>query len=216
MKSKATTVPAYFDSLPPDRRAALQAVRRVIVESLDRQASGAQPVYEECMQYGVVGYCVPHRIWPPGHHTRPELPLMYLGLSSQKNDMVVYMLCLFQNEPLRAWFEQAWQATGKKLFLEVSGAGCCLRFKKLEDLSLDVIAETLRRLPIPEFLEHRVNFLARLGKGPDGQPLKHGDARKTAAGRTTKRKSAAPGAKSTQKNKAANRSLSNARRSPKR
>src|SRR5262249_34707029 len=114
---------------------------------------------------------VPHRVWPHGHHTKPELPLMYLGLSSQKNDMVVYMLCLFQNEPLREWFEGAWKATGKKLYLEVSGAGCCLRFRKVEELALDVIAETLRRVPARAYLQHCVDMLARLGKRPDGKRL---------------------------------------------
>jgi hypothetical protein len=165
MKSKATTVAAYLDSLPPERREAIQTVRRVILDNLDQ---GIQ----ECMQYGVIGYCVPHSVWPHGHHTRPELPLMYMGLSSQKNDMVVYMLCLYQNEPMREWFDKAWKATGKRLFMEVSGAGCCLRFKKVEDLSLDVISEAMHRMPVQKYLEHHVAALARMGKGADGKPLK--------------------------------------------
>ena len=165
MKSKATTVVAYLDSLPPDRRGALEAVRRVILKNLDKD-------FQECMQYGVIGYRVPHRVWPHGHHTNPKLPLMYMGLSSQKNDMVVYMLCLLHNEPEREWFDKAWQATGKKSYLEVTGAGCCLRFKKLEDLSLDVIGEAMRRMPAKKYLEDHVAMLARLGKGPDGKPIK--------------------------------------------
>lgn len=124
------------------------------------------------MQYGVIAYCVPHHVWPHGHHTRPELPLMYMGLSSQKNDMVVYMLCLYQNEPMRAWFDAAWKDTGKKLSMEVSGAGCCLRFKMVEELSLDVIGEAMRRLPVQKYLENHTAALARMGKGPDGKPLK--------------------------------------------
>jgi hypothetical protein len=168
MKSKATTVAAYLDSLPPDRREAIQAVRRVILDNLD---AGIQ----ECMQYGVIGYCVPHGGeggWPHGHHTRPDLPLMYMGLSSQKNDMVVYMLFLLHNRPMREWFATAWKATGKKLYMEVSGAGCCLRFRKVEDLSLDVIGETMRRMPVKKYLEDHIAALARIGKGPDGRPLK--------------------------------------------
>jgi hypothetical protein len=85
MKSTAATVSAYLASLPtnpPHRRDAIHAVRRVILETLD-------PGLHECMQYGVIAYCVPHAVWPHGHHTRPELPLMYMGLSAQKNDMVV-------------------------------------------------------------------------------------------------------------------------------
>jgi hypothetical protein len=121
------------------------------------------------MQYGVVAYCVPHSVWPHGHHTNPELPLMYMGLSSRKNDMAVYMLCLYQNEPMRTWFERAWKAAGKRLDMEVGGAGCCVYFKKIEDLALDVIAETIRRVPVREYLEHRASVLAKTGKGPDGR-----------------------------------------------
>lgn len=130
------------------------------------------------MQYGVIGYCVSRKVWPHGHHTRPELPLMYMGLSSQKNDMVVYMLCLYQNEPMREWFDKAWKATGKKLHLEVSGAGCCVRFTKVEDLALDVIGETMRRMTVRKYLKHRVAMLERMGKGPEGKKSKK-TARKT-------------------------------------
>ena len=181
MKSKAATVAAYLDSLPPDRREAIQTVRRVILDNLD-------PVMQECMQYGVIGYCVPHSGpggWPHGHHTNPKLPLMYMGLSSQKNDMVVYMLFLLHNEPERSWFDTAWKATGKKNYLEVTGAGCCLRFRKLEELSLDVVGEAMRRMPVKKYLGDHVAMLARLGKGPDGKPVKK-------SGGGAKAKSAAP------------------------
>ena len=180
MKSNATTPEEYLASLPADRRAAIEAVRKVILDNLD-------PVLQECMQYGVVAYCVPHEGkggWPHGHHTNPKLPLMYMGLSSQKNDMVVYMLFLFLNERERAWFDKAWKATGRKNHLEVSGAGCCLRFKKVDDLALDVIAEAIRRMPVKKYLQDHVAMLARLGRGPDGKPLKPGKATKANGGKS--------------------------------
>src|SRR3954470_2430590 len=165
MKSKATTVEQYLASLPEDRRAAISTVREFLLGNLDKD-------FRESMQYGVIGYCVPHCVWPHGHHTNPKLPLMYMGLSSQKNDMVVYMLFLLHNEPERKWFDTAWKATGKKSYLEVTGAGCCLRFKKVEELSLDVIGEAVRRLPVKKYLEDHTAFLARMGKGPDGKAVK--------------------------------------------
>src|SRR5262245_10310815 len=191
MKSSAATVEQYLASLPQDRHAAVSAVRRFILDNL-----GAD--FQECMQYGLIGYCVPHSVWPHGHHTRPELPLMYMGLSSQKNDMVVYMLCLLHNEREREWFDKAWKATGRQNDLEVSGAGCCLRFKKLEELSLEVIGEAMRRMPAKKYLEDHVAMLARIGKGPDGKPLK-----KSAGG--AKAKSAPPKRKSVKKKTAAQR-----------
>ncbi len=156
MKSSATTAKDYLASIPPERRVALEAVRRVILENLDTG-------YVECMQYGVVAYCVPHTIWPHGHHTNPKLPLMALGFSSQKNDMVVYMLMLLHNKAERAWFDTAWKATGRKNHLEVTGMGCCLRFKKLEDLDLDVVAQAIRRSPVKKYLESHVQMLASRG-----------------------------------------------------
>ncbi len=186
MKSNATTVKEYLASLPEDRRGAIEAVRKVILKNLDK-------TFEECMQYGVVAYVVPHSVWPHGHHAKPELPLMYMGLSSQKNDMVVYMLCLFQNEPMREWFEKEWKASGKKSYLEVTGMGCCLRFKKLEDLSLDVVAEAMRRMPAKKYLEDHVLMLAGRGLGPDGKKLKGevGTAPKKTAPKKTAAKKAA-------------------------
>jgi hypothetical protein len=196
MKSQATTVAAYLDSLPLDRREAIEPVRRVILDNLGKD-------FQECMQYGVIGYCVPHRVWPHGHHTKPELPLMYMGLSSQKNDMVVYMLFLLHNKPEREWFDKAWKGTGKKNYLEVTGAGCCLRFKKLEDLSLDVIGEAMRRMPVNKYLEDHVAMLVRMGKGPDGKPLKKSEG--GAGMGSAKAKSAPPKRKTAQKKTAAKR-----------
>ena len=119
MTSNAATVEQYLASLPEDRRAAISAVRAFILDNLDKD-------FQECMQYGVIGYGVPHSDWPHGHHTRPDFALMYMGLSSQKNDMVVYMLFLHHNQPMREWFDTAWKATGKKLNMDVGarGAAC--------------------------------------------------------------------------------------------
>ena len=194
MKSKATTVAAYLDSLPPDRKEAIETVRRVILDNLD-------PDFQECMQYGVIAYCVPHSVWPHGHHTNPKLPLMYLGLSSQKNDMVVYLLFLLHNKPEREWFEKVWKATGRKLFIEVSGAGCCLRFKKVEDLPFDLLGEAMRRMPVRKYLEDHVAMLARIGKSPDGKPLKKGeDARRIAKAKSTTAKKRTAKEKTAKKN----------------
>lgn len=179
MKSKATTVSAYLETLPADRREAVERVRRFILDHLGKE-------FEECMQYGVIGYCVPHSVWPHGHHTKPELPLMYMGLSSQKNDMVVYMLFLLHNEPERAWFEKAWKATGRKSYLEVGGMGCCLRFKNVEDLALDVVGEAMRRVPVKKYLVNHEAMLARLGRAADGKPVAK---KKSAKKKVVKKKS---------------------------
>ena len=104
MQSKAKTVEAYLASLPEDRRAVLEAVRAVILENLD----GA---YEEGMQYGMIGYYVPHSVYPAGYHCDPKQPLPFAGLAAQKNHMSVYLMGLYGDAKEAARFEKAWKAT---------------------------------------------------------------------------------------------------------
>jgi hypothetical protein len=143
MQSKATTVRQYLAELPADRRAAIAAVRAVILENLD-------PLYEEGMQYGMIGFSVPHHIYPPGYHCDPKQPLPFAGLASQKNYMAVYLSCVYGNAEQGKCFQAAWAKTGKKLDMGKS----CIRFKKLNDLALDVIGEAIRRVPARKFIAH--------------------------------------------------------------
>jgi hypothetical protein len=142
MQSKAATVKEYLASLPDDRRAAIEAVRKVILANLDKD-------YEEGMQYGMIGYSVPHRVYPPGYHTDPKQPLPFAALASQKNHMAFYLMGLNGDPTLAKWFEKAWKDTGRKLDVGKS----CIRFKKLDDLALDVIGEALHRLPARKYIE---------------------------------------------------------------
>jgi hypothetical protein len=161
MKSSAKTVKEYLASLPEDRRAAIEAVRKVIRANLDKD-------YEECMLYGMIGYAVPHRVWPLGYHCDPSKPLMMAALASQKNNLTVYLMSVYGDQATREWFVNAWARTGKKLDM----GGGCIRFKKLEDAALDVIGETIRRLPARLYIENYVRLLASTGRGPDGKKLK--------------------------------------------
>ncbi len=146
MQSKATTVEQYLAELPADRRAALEAVRKIILKSVDRKK------VEEGMQYGMIGFYVPHRVFPDGYHCDPKQPLPYIGLASQKNHMSLYMMAIYENSDDAHAFESAWAKTGKKLDM----GKCCIRFKKLEDLALDVIADTIRKTPIEVYIARYV------------------------------------------------------------
>src|SRR5271157_310192 len=143
MQSKATTVKQYLSELPEDRRAALEAVRRVILKNLDKD-------YEEGIQYGVIGYYVPHRVHPAGYHCDPKQPLPFAALASQKNYMSLYMMCVYGESDHSKWFQDAWAKTGKKLDM----GKACIRFKRLEDLALGVIAEAIHRVPAKKYIEH--------------------------------------------------------------
>jgi len=139
MQSKAATVHQYLAELPVERRAAIEGVRAVLLKNLD-------PVFEEGMQYGMIGYFVPHRVYPPGYHCDPKQPLPFAGLASQKNHMSVYLGCVYGPERERR-FRAAWAKTGKKLDM----GKACVRFKKIEDLALEAIGDAIRQISASGF-----------------------------------------------------------------
>lgn len=143
MQSKAATVAEYIKSLPADRRAAISAVRETILKNLDKG-------FQEGMQYGMIGYSVPHSIFPDGYHCDPKQPLPYAGLASQKNYMSVYLCTNYGNGVEEQWLRDEFKKAGKKLDM----GKCCIRFKRLEDLPLNVIGEAIRRVPVQAHIEN--------------------------------------------------------------
>ena len=148
MAGKATTVKEYLASLPEERRAAIGAVRDVILKNLD---SG----YEEGISYGMIGYFVPHRLYPAGYHCDPKQPLPFAVLGSQKNYMSLHLMCLYSGgDPggpaasLQEWFRTEWARTGKKLDM----GKACINFKRADDLALDAIGEVFRKVPANKWI----------------------------------------------------------------
>jgi len=148
MINKAKTVKEYLASLPADRRTAIEAVRGVILENLDKG-------YEEGMQYGMIGYYVPHRLFPAGYHCDPKQPLPFAGLGSQKNHMALHLMFVYGDPGEAERFRKAWAKAGKKLDMGKS----CVRFKKLDDVALNVIGETVARVPAKTYIKRVESFL---------------------------------------------------------
>ena len=142
MQSKATTVKEYLDELPEDRRKALKQVRAMIRKHLGKG-------FKEGMQYGMIGYFVPHSIYPAGYHCDPKQPVPFVSLASQKNHMAVYLTCIYGDKKLRQWFEKEWKKTGLKLDMGKS----CIRFKRMEEISLDLIGEAVGRVSVDDYLK---------------------------------------------------------------
>lgn len=143
MPAAPSTVEEYLAALPEDRREALNAIRKVIRKNLPKG-------YEEGIQYGMIGYFVPHSLYPAGYHCDPKQPLPFIQLASQKNHMALYLFCLYMDEEAMERFTTAWQQTGKKLDMGKS----CVRFKKLEQVALDVVADAIRAIPVKDFVAH--------------------------------------------------------------
>jgi hypothetical protein len=161
MQSKAATVAEYLASLPEGRRAAVQAVRETILANLDT-AGG----YEEGMTYGMIGYFVPHRIYPDGYHCDPKQPLPFVNLASQKNYISLYMMCIYGMPEHAKWFTDAWRKSGRKM---PSMGKSCIRFRKLEEVPLDVIGEAIRRVPVQDLIAFYESAIKTSGKRPRSQ-----------------------------------------------
>ena len=141
MTSKAKTVKEYLEGLPQERRLAIKAVRKVIRDHLPQG-------YKEVMQYGMIAYVVPHSLYPAGYHCKPSDPLPFAALGSQKNHMSIYLCNVYGHPETDAWFRGAFVAAGKKLDM---GKGC-VRFKKIEDLPLEVIGQVFARTPVKAYI----------------------------------------------------------------
>jgi hypothetical protein len=171
MQSKASSVQEYLEGLPADRRAALSALRKVITKNLDKD-------FEEGMQYGMIGYYVPHRVYPAGYHCDPKQPLPFASLASQKNHIGIYLFCIYTDAKQQARFVEAWKKSGKKLDMGKS----CVRVKRLEDVPLEVLGTTIKGIKAKDFI---ASYEAQLG--PNRRPVSTGrPARKTAKKATKK------------------------------
>jgi hypothetical protein len=136
--STARTPEEYLDSLPEDRRAAVAAVRRVILENLPKG-------FEEGMQYGMIGYYIPLERFPDTYNGQP---LGLAALANQKQHMALYLNNVYGDRSTESRFRERWAATGKKLDMGKS----CVRFRRLEDLPLDVIGQAIAGTSPDDFI----------------------------------------------------------------
>lgn len=191
MQSKAKTVAEYMASLPADRREALAAVRTTILANLDRGI-------EEGMSYGMIGYHVPHAVFPAGYHCDPKQPLPYAGLASQSGHMSLYLMGVYFDPADAKWLADAWKKAGKKLDM----GKACIRFKKLDDVPLDVVAAAIRRMPLAKYVGMYEAQLAQMGKGKSAKAAAKKPAAKKATTKPAKKAVAKkPAAKKTPKAK---------------
>jgi hypothetical protein len=138
MQSDADSVEAYLAELPEDRREIVAAVRSVVLEHLP-------PGFEEGMQYGMIGYYVPLERYP---ETYNGWPLGVAALASQKRHLSLYLMGIYGDDGESSWFRERWGETGKKLDMGKS----CVRFKRLDDLALDVVGEAIARTSMDDFI----------------------------------------------------------------
>ena len=137
--SKAATVEEYLEELPAERRRTVDAVRKVILDNLPDG-------YEEAMQFGMISYVVPLERYPKTYNGQA---LSYAALASQKNYVSVYLMNIYSDVETERWFTERYRASGKRLDM----GKACVRFKKLDDLPLDLIAEAVALTSVDSFIE---------------------------------------------------------------
>ena len=136
MQSKTTSPQAYIDEIPKERQAMFKKLRAVIKKNLPKG-------FKEEMSYGMIGYVVPHSIYPAGYHCDPKLPLPFMNIASQKNFIAVYHMGIYAKPDLMKWFTQEHaRLSNKKLDMGKS----CIRYKKPEDIPLELIGDLATKI----------------------------------------------------------------------
>ena len=139
MQSKANTVKQYLNELPNDRKKAISIVRQTILENLPEG-------YDEVINWGMITYEVPLETYPNTYNGKP---LMYAALASQKNHMAVYLMGCYMAPEVRNEFEKAYKKSGKRF----DAGKSCIRFKKIDDLPLELLGKTIASMDVNEFIE---------------------------------------------------------------
>jgi uncharacterized protein YdhG (YjbR/CyaY superfamily) len=142
MTSKATTPENYIADAPKERQSALNKLRATIKENLPKG-------FEEGMQYGMIGYYVPHTIFPEGYHCNPKEPLPFMSFASQKNSINLYHSGIYAVPEIHEWFVAEYPKYCKR---KLDMGKSCVRFKNPEDIPFDLIAELCNKLTVNEWI----------------------------------------------------------------
>ena len=142
MKYEASTVEEYISQVPEERQEVLQKLCKIIKETLPRG-------FEEGINYNMIGYYVPHSKYPEGYHCNPKLPLPFLNLASQKNSINLYHSGIYAKKELYDWFVVEYPKYSKR---KLDMGKSCIRFKKLDDIPYELIAELCAKMTVDEWI----------------------------------------------------------------
>jgi uncharacterized protein YdhG (YjbR/CyaY superfamily) len=151
MQSKATTPDQYIAELPEDRKEIMQKLRETVKKNLPKG-------FEETMQYGMLGYVVPHSIYPDGYHCNSKEALPFMALASQKNHIGFYHMGIYSYPDLMKWFTQQYpkHATGK---LDMGKS--CIRFKNPKNIPFELLGELTTKISVNEWIAKYESVLKR-------------------------------------------------------
>ena len=142
MQSSAQTAEEYLNEIPPERKPYFMKLRETILKNIPEG-------FSEEMNYGMLGYVVPHSIYPNGYHCNPKLPLPFVGIASQKNFIALYHMGIYANPDLLNWFVSEYpKHSSQKLDMGKS----CIRFKKADQIPFDLIGELMQKMTVEDWI----------------------------------------------------------------
>lgn len=142
MQYKANSPEDYINQVPTERQESLKKLRNTIKENLPKG-------FEEGIQYGMIGYFIPHTIYPDGYHCSPKEPLPFMSFASQKNSINLYHMGIYANPELYDWFVNEYPKHSK---LKLDMGKSCIRFKKIEAIPFKLIAELASKMSVQEWI----------------------------------------------------------------
>lgn len=147
MRIEANTVEEYINQLPEDRKMIMNRLRKTIKNNLPNG-------FEETMNYGMIGYVVPHSLYPKGYHCSPDLPLPFMNIASQKNFIGLYHMGIYSSAELLNWFKTAYS---NQIKTKIDMGKSCIRFKKMDEIPYDLIGELSTKMNPQEWIEKYEN-----------------------------------------------------------
>jgi uncharacterized protein YdhG (YjbR/CyaY superfamily) len=143
MKSEAQNPDEYIEQLPDERKRVIKKLRETILRHLPKGI-------EETLSYGMIGYVVPHSVYPKGYHVNPELPLPFINVASQKNHIALYHSGIYANRELLNWFTSKYK---KRLGKKPDMGKSCIRFKNLDEIPYELIGELAGKMSVDRWIE---------------------------------------------------------------
>jgi hypothetical protein len=142
MTSKAQSPEEYINEVPEERKGAIERLRAVILKNLPKG-------FEEGISYGMIGYYVPHSIYPNGYHCDTKLPLPFMSFASQKNSINFYHMGIYANKDLYDWFVSEYP---KYSNMKLDMGKSCVRFKKIEDIPFELIGQLVQKTSVESWI----------------------------------------------------------------
>lgn len=141
------TIPAnspdeYVSKVPEERKEYFAQLRQVILDNLPDG-------FNEEMSYGMIGYVVPHSLYPDGYHCDPKLPLPFMSIASQKNFVALYHMGIYADPELYNWFTSEYPKYSKR---KLDMGKSCIRFKKVEEIPFKLIGELVTKMSTQDWI----------------------------------------------------------------